>query len=332
MYNVYELVVPTTITIAADSRQQALEQYPNATEVNLVREGDRPWTEAIIRAKHLVGGKVVGYLAEFDASKDRMHGRILIEFYDEFYDESGKSPWFGKTFGDTVYVRKVGDNYHVTGDPTGEGGGWYVDGRRVVEDLAYANSVVWYDEGHYQSMEEYKQSKPIIVRLHVLAEPCGKAGSLQSNISDHRFATKEEADQFIQGGYKSEMYADDTLVGLATVDSLGQEKHIHSIKVVKYDQQETLMYEDAGQARSDFEKFRREPCERITLVVNGDVEAVGRLPLTLDMIREHDLDLNNVEAIQTDSGVVYPDPDDIEGLKLMVADVEPTTDDGSVAF
>ena len=230
MYNVYELVVPTNITIAADSRQQALEQYPNATEVNLVREGDRPWTEAIIRAKHLVGGKVVGYLAEFDASKDRMHGRILIEFYDEFYDESGKSPWFGKTFGDTVYVRKVGDNYHVTGDPTGEGGGWYVDGRRVVEDLACANSVVWYDEGHYQSMEEYKQSKPIIVRLHALAEPCGKAGSLQSNISDHRFATKEEADEFIQSGYKNEMYDNDSLVDVVIVDPSEEYKQAQADK------------------------------------------------------------------------------------------------------
>jgi len=57
--------------------------------------------------------KVTGYVAELDGA--------FIEFDEEF----GHQPYFDLNIGDTVYVRKAGDGYHVTANTDEE---WYADG------------------------------------------------------------------------------------------------------------------------------------------------------------------------------------------------------------
>ena len=45
-------------------------------------------------------------------------------------------------------------------------------------------------------------------------------------------------------------------------------------------------YQHPAHARDDFETWRAEPCERITLKLAGVVQPEGRLPLTKEQIEE----------------------------------------------
>jgi hypothetical protein len=61
----------------------------------------------------------------------------------------------------------------------------------------------------------------------------------------------------------------------------------HSVYVMQGGIEYLYIYMDAAHARADFENWRREPLEKITLSLDGIEQPGGRVPLTEEEIRKY---------------------------------------------
>ena len=59
-------------------------------------------------------------------------------------------------------------------------------------------------------------------------------------------------------------------------------------------------YDDPAKAAEDFERWRREPCERISLTLNGVEQPGGTLPPTAEAARAYEEEAKQIEEFQAD--------------------------------